>query len=293
MYSTAVAQAPGTVSKILWHFTGGPRWNSEKNCQQRKPKSAADAYEALLSILRTGELKLGDYREVVRVQIPKLRQWDKRTGESRVLKSVMREMQSSQVCCLSDIPIAHLSYQAKRYGKMAIGFHRDAVVRHGFNPVFYTLYDTQVLRSIRRGFRGLRHVDVYSIQSAAWDIESKTQSAECEHGHEVDLDIGNAIFDIESGAKDVAAAVSSAQGNLEEFLAFVKTFGPSEFSTIYCEREWRSTEPFSFSKSDVAMVVLPKASAKGSYFRNFVKRAKTLGLPRSIPVVPWEDLIEH
>jgi hypothetical protein len=29
---TATMQlTPGTVSRILWHFTGGPAWNSEKN----------------------------------------------------------------------------------------------------------------------------------------------------------------------------------------------------------------------------------------------------------------------
>ena len=37
---------PGTVSKILWHFTGGPRWNSELNRQEQEPKPAEEACEA-------------------------------------------------------------------------------------------------------------------------------------------------------------------------------------------------------------------------------------------------------
>jgi hypothetical protein len=42
---------------------------------------------------------------------------------------------------LADIPVAHLSYHAHRYGKAAIGFHRDAAIREGFHPVFYTWHE--------------------------------------------------------------------------------------------------------------------------------------------------------
>jgi hypothetical protein len=30
--------SPGTVSKILWHFTGGPRWNEVEKRQEATPK---------------------------------------------------------------------------------------------------------------------------------------------------------------------------------------------------------------------------------------------------------------
>lgn len=287
-----VTQPPGTVSKILWHFTGGPKWNTTLKRQEKRRKPEGDAYSAFLSILTDKKLELGQYREVVRVRIPQFGPRNKKTGKRRVLKYTFEEMQSSPVCCLSDIPIAHLSYQAKRYGRIAIGFHRDSVVGHGFNPVFYTLHHTLVLQSIHQSFKQLDIVKANSIFSNAEELESKTSGLECEHGHEIDSNIGWEIDEIKLESADVDDAASSAQDNLEEFLAFVKTFGPSEFSSIYCEREWRATEPFSFSDNDVAMIVLPKKNA--GYFNNFVsRRAKRLGLPRSIPIVPWEDLIEH
>ena len=165
-----MAQPPGTVSKILWHFTGGPKWNTTKNCQERKPKPAAEAYGALLSILGSKEFRLGEYHEVVKVRLPKLR-YNKQTRKKEERTNRVVEMRSSPVCCLSDIPIAHLSYHAARYGKIAIGFHREAAVRHGFNPVFYSLYDARV-RNVRSGFAQLRRIDTSSIDSIADDLES-------------------------------------------------------------------------------------------------------------------------
>lgn len=230
----------------------------------------------------------------MRVEFQKFSRRNKETGKRRVLGSKVVEMRSFPVCCLSDIPIAHLSYQAKRYGKIAIGFHRDAVVKHGFNPVFYTLQNTEVLRSIRRGFRQLGDVDGDSIAYAASQLESELDPLECDEGHEVSVDVSSEIRDIKWGAQEVMETVSSAEDNLKKFLAFVKTFHAREFSTIYCEREWRSTSAFSFSVNDVAMVVLPKGNVRGSYFNDFVDgTARSIKLLRSVPVVPWEDLIEH
>ncbi len=42
---------PGTVSEILWHFTGGPRWNKNLNRQDAELKPPDEAYAALSSIL--------------------------------------------------------------------------------------------------------------------------------------------------------------------------------------------------------------------------------------------------
>jgi hypothetical protein len=60
---------PGTVSKILWHFTGGPVWNSERKKQSDLAKPSDQAYFNLKSILKSGVLRLGDYKEVVRVRL--------------------------------------------------------------------------------------------------------------------------------------------------------------------------------------------------------------------------------
>jgi hypothetical protein len=287
-----VEQPPGTVSRILWHFTGGPRWNKVKNRQEGRPKPASEAYEALLSILTSKELRLGQYREVVKVLVPKLRRYNAKKHQTEEIPNTIVELRSSPVCCLADIPVAHLSYQAKRYGRLAIGFHRDAAVRHGFNPVFYTLQDTKVLRSVYQGFAQLRQINARSLREAEWNIDSQVEDLTCKHGHPVDTDSG--LYDAREQLRDIGDAVSEVQTSLTEFLAFVKTFNQREFSTIYCEREWRSTKPFPFTTNDVAMIVLPKIGSETSYFNLFVgEEPVRLNFPRSIPVVPWEDLVEH
>jgi Putative abortive phage resistance protein AbiGi, antitoxin len=124
-----VEQPPGTVSKILWHFTGGPKWNSAKNRQGKLPRPASEAYTALLSILKSKQLRLGQYQEVVKVEVPEQKKLKPKANQppaSPSTKPATRivEVKSARVCCIADIPVAHLSYQAKRYGKIAIGFHR-------------------------------------------------------------------------------------------------------------------------------------------------------------------------
>jgi hypothetical protein len=179
--------APGTVSKILWHFTGSPRWKAEEKCQEVVPKPAGEAFDALSAILQTKELRLGSYREVVSVKVPISRRdpvTNKRLPSSYAI--VYRE--SAPVCCVADIPIAHLSYHASRYGTIAIGFHRDAVVNAGFNPVFYTLQHSQVLTSLHLGFGELETIDVTTVLSICRDqIESGFKDAQCDLGHPVRL----------------------------------------------------------------------------------------------------------
>jgi hypothetical protein len=76
-------------------------------------------------------------------------------------------------------------------------------------------------------------------------------------------------------------------------VAFVKTFRRTEFSTINCEREWRSTHEFTF-EIDVAMVVVPRFIGGVHYFVNFVEKVvPALRIPRRVPVVAWDDLVEH
>lgn len=286
-----VEQPPGTVSKILWHFTGGPRWNSAKSRQESRPKPAGEAYAALLSILRSKELRLGNYREIVKVTVPKAHCHDTKKQKPEVF--VTEEIGSSPVCCLADIPVAHLSYQAKRYGKIAIGFHRDAAVRHGFNPVFYTLHDAKVLRSVYECFEQLRYRVAESLRDAESNIESAVEDLTCKQGHLIDVDSG--FLDVSGEMSNIEDAVTEARKSLREFLAFVKTFHQRQFASIYCEREWRSIRAFPFSFNQVAMIVLPATDINEvSHFNQFVTSGiRQLKLPRSIPVVPWEDLVEH
>jgi hypothetical protein len=185
---------------------------------------------------------------------------------------------------LADIPIVHLSYQAKRYGQFAIGFHRESAMRHGFNPVFYTLHETEVIRSIYEGLGEIEYLDGEPIRDAAREIDRATK----DH-----VDLWSPLSDLDTAADDVETAVSTARAAIEQFLTFVKTFDQKEFGTIYCEREWRSTRSFEFDYSDVAVIVLPKKAARVAFLQRFLEdEVKRLNLPRSLPIVPWEDLVE-
>lgn len=286
---------PGTVSTILWHFTGGPRWDALTKRQEPIPKPQDDAYRALLSILSSKELRLGSYSEVFNVTVPLLRKRNRVTRKVEELENVEEQLTSSPVCCLADIPIVHLPYHAQRYGKFALGFRRDAAIRQRFNPVLYTLHSSVVANIIREGIRATERIDPWYIESIVSDIESEVSSIQCEQGHDVELDIDNELSSIGEEVDRVVEHTDNARDALAQFLAFVKTFGDNDFSTIYCEREWRSTSSFGFEISDIAMIVLP---AKGEHGRDFFsdlvrEEIGRLGIPREVPIVAWEDLLEH
>jgi hypothetical protein len=162
------------------------------------------------------------------------------------------------------------------------------MIRAGFNPVFYTLDDTPLVRSIYRGLSSLRTADVARLddiaQSLEWDIDQIEDTG----------DLSTGLTDLRDEAQSLGTIIETGVARVQQLMAFVKTFRRSEFSTIYCEREWRSTAPFRFSADDLAMVVVPKLVAGREYFRPFVERiAPRLKLPRRVAVVAWDDLIEH
>ncbi len=256
-------------------------------------ETASKAYENLKSILRSKEIHLGTYKEVVRAIIPKRRKFNPATKKREVQENVPVDIESSLICYLSDIPAPHLRYHAYKYGKFALGFHRDAVIRSGFNPVFYTLQDTPIVRSIYRGFSSLKIADFETIYDAISTIEIEISDAENIYDN-LDIDTLGAISEIESEVDSLENAISKASKSLQNLVAFVKSFEQSEFSTVYCEREWRSTKQYNFEIDDLAMNVLQKAVGNNKYYKNFVEKvAPGLKLPRRIPIVPWDDLVEH
>lgn len=109
-----------------------------------------------------------------------------------------------------------------------------------------------------------------------------------------EIDISLPLMDIDIEASDIIEYVRTASKSFQQFLAFVKTFNEDEFSSIYCEREWRSLKNYRFESEDIAMIVLPRKVGARSFFERFIARdASSIKLPRSIPIVPWEDLVEH
>lgn len=284
--------SPGTVSKILWHFTGGPKWNKRKKRQNITRKSTAEAYKNLVSILKIKELRLGSYKEIVKVIIPEYRYYNTKKGKIEIKKNVPEEIISSSVCCLADIPAPHLRYHSYRYGKFAIGFHRSAIINYGFNPVFYTLVDTPVIRSIYESFSATELIDTFFLGMYLDDMEGSLDNIDIEV--EDISDVNDHILDIRTEIEAVEDGITDMKDSLKDFVAFIKTFEKNEFNTIYCEREWRSTKEYKFDINDVAMIVIPKQISPKNYYRDFVDNISSqLKLPKHIPIVPWEDLVEH
>lgn len=285
--------SPGTVSRILWHFTGGPVWDEDKRRQGSSPKPAARAAANLRSILKSSELRLGGYKEVIRVRFAEKRKYNPSTKKTETLRNVTEELSSSPVCCLADIPIAHLAYLAPRYGKFAIGFHRHAVVQHGFNPVFYALEDARAILSIYRGLAQFNSVgsEIFKVYG---DIVRESVGEFLTSHHLDDSPDLSYLEDIAEQADALDDSLRDVRSSFEDFLGFVKTFSAAEFGTIYCEREWRSLSPFRFTHDAIAMIVLPRKVGRIKYFEPFCQKiSTTLHLPATIPVLPWEDLIEH
>jgi hypothetical protein len=277
---------PGTVSKILWHFTGGPKWDSTTNKQLKELKPANDGYVALQAILKSKQLRLGSYHEVVKVIVPKLRKYNFELKRLEYLKNHPVEVKSSPVCCVADIPLQHIAYHANRYGKIAIGFRREAVIKAGFNPVMYTLENTDLLNSIYEGYSSIGDIDASDAKSQLEDFEDEIERIF--EGNDIDED-AEAFFvsDALDRAEEAAEIIEASYSN---FLAYIKTFSDDEFDTIYCEREWRSTEAFNFSVSDIALIVLPRNQDGFNYYEDFLK---ITDLSRNISIAAWEDLIEH
>ncbi|MBI5656729.1 MAG: hypothetical protein HZC44_07895 [Geobacter sp.] len=278
--------SPGTVSKILWHFTGGPIWDNNLNKQGKELKSTQAAFKALCGIIDSKELRTGSYHELVKVVVSKIRQYNTVTKTFETKENQPVIIKSSPVCCVADIPIQHLSYHSRRYGKMAIGFYRSSGVKAGFNPVMYTLEHSSLSNSLHDGYRAIESTDPWSAKSALEDLESNASEILEENKVDDAIDISS----VESELDCIEVGYERVKKNYENFLAYVKTFDQSEFDSIYCEREWRCTCTFIFDVKDIAMVVLPKDQDGRNYYEEFIKIAS---LPRNVPILCWEDLIEH
>lgn len=261
--------SPGTVSKILWHFTGGPQWNDQTKRQAEKPKPAEKAFKALCSIMESHELRLGAYTEIVRTTAAEETKSSLETGRIQTRRTVYEEIASAPVCCLADIPVVHLGYHRHRYGKFAIGFRRSAAIHNGFNPVFYSPEYAEAVRSICYPLYALKVVNPGHITRIAREIDVAVRP----FANQIErIDILRELATIEDKAETIAIFVDDAFKSLLQFVAYVKTFQEDEFGTVYCEREWRSLKDFTFSYDDLAMIVLPRCDGKRQYFEEFVTK---------------------
>ncbi|WP_435018411.1 abortive infection system antitoxin AbiGi family protein [Tundrisphaera sp. TA3] len=288
-----MSSSPGTVSKILWHFTGGPIWNAEMKCQENRRKPASRAYWALKAILSSRELRVGQYHEVVKYKVFVPEGFSFFSLKREPAQYEERYVMSLPINCLADIPIMHLGYHSARYGKMAIGFHRHAAIKHGFNPVFYQHDNSEDLRAICAGAHALDVRRNFVTALSLREEIDKIGDIPTIEGSTVRTQDSKSFETILSYVDKLESATQLGQDGYARMLAQIKTFREDEFGTIYCEREWRSTKTFAFSYSDVAMIALPKGKGNGNYFERFIAEAKEIGLPPTVSIVAWDDLVEH
>ena len=227
--------SPGTVSRILWHFTGGPTWNVVENRQENEPKPTEDAYSALVNILKSPELRIGGYREVIQAILPRIQRLDPVTKDVIEEANVRRQISSAPVCCLADIPVIHLNYHAERYGKVAIGFHRDIVVGHGFNPVLYLMHDSPILESFYSGLYriGATHdrqiedresADFAEIPPIRW----KKSATDGKSSKPKSFVLKNRFFEMLSAMNELVERIDVATLKMRTLIAFIKTFSSED-----------------------------------------------------------------
>ena len=183
-------------SDILWHFTGGGG------------KSEQEAFTRLISILKTG-LKRGEQEEVFTC------------GASEETVRVP----GRRACCLADIPLKDLHIHVERYNNIALGFHKESVIRRRFNPVLYVNENasllTEMLTKMRRigEYIGKHDPELFREHEECMRLVGSFCKTGTENG---------------KGADTV-----------------------SRLSRKYYEREWFSLEDWDFSPEDVAILLLP------------------------------------
>lgn len=274
------SEKPRTHSEILWHFTGGPMWNEKKEKQSTKKKSSTEAYNAFCSILKSKELRVGSYHELIRIKVPISYEYQKGKKELKQVQNAFRTVKTSKVCCVADIPQSELYHHAKRYGAMAIGFKRESLVKAGFNPVFYTLDDMNIIQNFFNAQNTLETVDD-SASDMIEGVQSDIYSIFEENEIDDHIDVSEAM----EAASEASGLAQEALEELEQAMAFIKTFNRNEFDSIYSEREWRSVKNYKFKYSDIEKLILPR---KGNYYTKFIsEKLNSLNIPKRIEVIEW------
>ena len=216
------------TSEVLWHFAG-------------RRKTDEEQYYSLLSILKNG-LKVGEKNEEFKFIDPKNKKFVSLWGYP--------------VSCLADIPLKDLLIHAERYGKYAIGFHKESAIDHEFMPV---LYVNQFSGFFRR-FIELRN-----------EIENYLKTA--------DVEISNKFEELLLLLGSIAKS-----GNLKANPINDINWDDMQVNNFYYEREWRSLRDWDFRKNDVAIIILPDERIE-----NFTKlrNQHDLRIDESIPVLSF------
>ncbi len=220
------------ASHVLWHFTGRLNFRENEN------------YNRLVSILGSS-LRVGPKPPAFTYFVPSLTETKTQLGYP--------------VNCLADIPFKDLIVHAKRYGRCAIGFHRNAAIQHGFTPMLYT---NQYSPDFQRFMQTRDAIEDLVAQLKDTELSSK---------------IDELLYYLGSIAK--AGLLDMAPRSDDQFDA------EDPKNNYYYEREWRSIREWNFSAEAVAAVMLP-----GHMLEKFAedRKARNLKVTAQTAIIPFD-----
>lgn len=209
----------GTVSHILWHFTGGSRVGA--------PKPPEIAVSILKAILASKTVKRGNERETLSLTIP--------------LPPAERGVtwETDSVVCLADIPIQLLGYHASHYGKVAIGFKRQSAIESGFSPVLYCSDKSAAM------------IQWINIKKSS-DLVRSYLKSEIDTGVESNQRLDAAV----SLSSILVASLERFEMLFKNYS--LRDQHSAHIDRILNEREWRLLEDYEFSIDDISMIIVPE-----------------------------------
>ena len=197
--------------------TGGPIREPYAYRPSKELKSDDKSYEAIVGILKSRDLRLGGCEERIDVMRPVLKSIPETPGAPDKRQFMGRRTAGM---LLADIPVIHLHYHSSRYGKMAIGFHRESVVKAGFTPVFYQLEDSDIARAILNTIDGLDIIGGFGLG--------------CDYPPTVDdMPVSPDESHEQQKARIVRNTLALARQDACRIACLLKTFNPTEFDSIY------------------------------------------------------------
>lgn len=198
-------------------------------------------YCILLSILKTG-LKIGKGNEEFKFL-------DTRTKQ-------MVTLWGYPVSCLADIPLKDLHIHAERYGRHAIGFHKESAINNNFHPVLYV----NQYSSVFHRFIELRNQIEDFLNTTNKEFAGKLQEF---------------LLLLGSIAKS---------GDLKANPVNDINWDQLQLNNFYYEREWRSVYDWNFNKKDVAIIIIP--DEKISEFARD-RKSNESKVDDTIPILPF------
>lgn len=243
-------------SNIYWHFTGSPRGVDWGRCNkpkdillQGKPGSPEEALETLFTILSSEKLLA--------------------TSNERISE----KLSTQRFCCVTDIPLLDLELHCKYYGKVALGFNCSRVHQE-FTPVLY-FPGRKFPRKIRvpNGGRELIVDDFDDIDTREFDVKQ--------------LPDGRYKLTLK-GFQLLLFATEIKSDSIDRYFVDhlkVTDFSPRIGESFYQEREWRHMGDFSFDRTDVEAVIVPKRLRKKT--QEFILSSNDY---EHVSVITWEFL---